>query len=43
MPELLRLEHFGFTYPQQPRPALADVSLTVRQGEFWVLRRAGFS
>ena len=37
MPELLRLEHFGFTYPQQPRPALADVSLTVRQGEFWVL------
>ena len=37
MPELLRLEHFGFTYPQQPCPALADVSLTVRQGEFWVL------
>ena len=37
MPELLRLEHFGFTYPQQPRPALADVSLTVRQGEFWAL------
>lgn len=37
MPELLRLEHFGFTYPQQPSPALADVSLTVRQGEFWVL------
>ena len=37
MPELLRLEHFGFTYPQQPHPALADVSLTVRQGEFWVL------
>lgn len=32
MPELLRLEHFGFTYPQQPCPALADVSLTVRQG-----------
>ena len=37
MPVLLRLEHFGCTYHQQPRPALADVSLTVRQGEFWVL------
>lgn len=37
MDELLRLEHFGFTYPQQRQKALEDVSLTVSAGEFWVL------
>lgn len=37
MSDLLRLEHFGFTYPQQTHPALSDVSLTIRPGEFWVL------
>ena len=37
MPELVRLEHYGFTYPQQTRPALSDVELTIREGEFWVL------
>ena len=37
MPELVRLEHYGFTYPQQTRPALSDVELTIRDGEFWVL------
>ena len=37
MPELVRLEHYGFTYPQQMRPALSDVELTIRDGEFWVL------
>ena len=30
MPELVRLEHYGFTYPQQTRPALSDVELTIR-------------
>ncbi len=37
MSELLRLQHFGFTYPQQTRPALSEVDLTIREGEFWVL------
>ena len=37
MPELVRLEHYGFIYPQQTRPALSDVELTIRDGEFWVL------
>ncbi len=37
MNELFRLEHFSFTYPQQRRRALDDVSLTVRPGQFWVL------
>ena len=37
MSELLRLAHYGFTYPQRRQPALSDVSLTIRSGEFWVL------
>ncbi len=37
MSELLRLSHYGFTYPQRECAALTDVSLTVRSGEFWVL------
>ena len=37
MNELFRLEHFSFTYPQQRRKALDDISLTVRPGQFWVL------
>ena len=37
MNEVFRLEHFSFTYPQQRRRALDDVSLTVRPGQFWVL------
>ena len=37
MDELFRLSGFGFTYPQQRRPALTGIDLTVRSGEFWVL------
>ena len=37
MSELLRLAHYGFTYPQRTQAALSDVSLTVHSGEFWVL------
>ena len=37
MDELFRLAGFGFTYPQQRRPALTGIDLTVRPGEFWVL------
>ena len=37
MNELFRLEHFSFTYPQQRRKALDDISLTVHPGQFWVL------
>ena len=37
MNELFRLSGFGFTYPQQRRPALTGVDLTIRSGEFWVL------
>ena len=37
MNEVFRLEHFSFTYPQQRRRALDNVSLTVRPGQFWVL------
>ena len=37
MDELFRLSGFGFTYPQQRRPALAGIDLTIRPGEFWVL------
>ena len=37
MDELFRLSGFGFTYPQQRRPALTGIDLTVHPGEFWVL------
>ena len=37
MDELFRLAGFGFTYPQQRRPALTGIDLTIRPGEFWVL------
>ena len=37
MNEVFRLEHFSFTYPQQRKKALDDVSFTVRPGQFWVL------
>ena len=37
MSELFHLSGFGFTYPQQRTPALTDVELTIRSGEFWVL------
>ena len=37
MRELFHLSGFGFTYPQQRTPALTDVELTIRSGEFWVL------
>ncbi|MCM1334035.1 MAG: ATP-binding cassette domain-containing protein, partial [Eubacterium sp.] len=35
--EALELRGLTFTYPEQPAPALRDVTLTVAQGEFWVL------
>lgn len=35
--ELYRLEHLTFTYPAQSSPALRDVSLTLRAGEFVTL------
>ncbi len=35
--ELYRLEHLTFTYPAQSVPALRDVSLTLRAGEFVTL------
>lgn len=34
---LLRLEELSFTYPNQKRPALFEVSLSVNKGEFLVL------
>lgn len=37
MDELFRLSGFSFTYPQQRRPALVGIDLTVCPGEFWVL------
>lgn len=37
MKPLFELKSVGFTYPQQRRRALSDVSLTVEQGQFWVL------
>ena len=37
MSEMFHLSSFGFTYPQQRTPALTDVELTIRGGEFWVL------
>ena len=37
MDELFRLSGFSFTYPQQRRPALTGIDLTVHPGEFWVL------
>ncbi len=33
----LEIEGLTFSYPEQPAPALADLSLTVRKGEFLVL------
>ena len=35
--EAIQLRNVSFTYPGQQRKALDDVSLTVGQGEFWVL------
>ena len=37
MTELLHLENYSFTYPQQRRPALSHVTLTVPEGAFMVL------
>ncbi len=34
---ILKTEQFSFTYPEQPRPALRDVSLTLSRGDFVVL------
>ena len=36
MTELLHLENYSFTYPQQRRPALSHVTLTVPEGAFMV-------
>ena len=35
--ETFDLRHVTFSYPDRPRPALEDVSLTVRPGDFLVL------
>lgn len=37
MTEIFQIERLTFTYPEQRDPALADLDLTVRQGEFLVL------
>ena len=37
MTELLHLENYSFTYPQQRRPALSHVTLTLPEGAFMVL------
>ena len=34
---ILKTEQFSFTYPEQPRPVLRDVSLTLSRGDFVVL------
>ena len=35
MTELLHLENYSFTYPQQRRPALSHVTLTLPEGASW--------
>ncbi len=35
--ELLQIRHISFTYPEQQTPALQDINLTVRRGEFAVM------
>lgn len=37
MKDTFLIQNLTFTYPEQPSPALRDLSLTVRQGEFVVL------
>ena len=37
MKDTFLIKNLTFTYPEQPVPALRDLSLTVRQGEFVVL------
>ncbi|MBQ0037342.1 MAG: ATP-binding cassette domain-containing protein [Clostridiales bacterium] len=37
MSELFTVQHVSFTYPRQKTPALRDLSLTVRKGDFLVL------
>lgn len=34
---IFELEHYTFTYPNQARPALNDLTLSIRQGEFVLL------
>ena len=35
--EILRVEHLNFQYPRSASPALTDINLTIRRGEFCVL------
>jgi energy-coupling factor transport system ATP-binding protein len=35
--ELIQVQHLNFTYPGQQQAALKDVSLTIEQGDFFVL------
>ena len=37
MKDTFLIQNLTFTYPEQPSPALRDLSLTIRQGEFVVL------
>ena len=35
--EIYRIENLTFTYPERERPALEDISITIRRGEFTTL------
>ena len=37
MAEIFQIQHLTFFYPEQPAPAIQDLSLTVERGEFLVL------
>ena len=36
MDELFRIENLSFSYPDQTERAVDELSLTIRQGDFWV-------
>ena len=37
MAGIFQIQHLTFFYPEQPAPAIEDLTLTIEQGEFLVL------
>ena len=35
--ETFKIEHLSFTYPEESLPALSDINLSVKKGEFFLL------